>query len=108
MGRVKKTILCLAMVASGLAMAAGPQTPADAPTPALTYRSAFEGYRAWRDEPVGDWRAANDTVGRIGGWRAYAREAAAPEPVEPAPPRTAQPAPPPPAPPAHDHGSHRP
>lgn len=40
-------------------------------------RSAFEGYRRFADEPVADWRATNDRVGRIGGWQAYAREAAA-------------------------------
>lgn len=40
-------------------------------------RSAFEGYRRFADEPVADWRTLNDTVGRIGGWQAYAREAAA-------------------------------
>lgn len=47
-----------------------------------SYRSAFEGYRSFSDPPAVSWREANDTVGRIGGWRAYAREAhepAAPE-----------------------------
>lgn len=29
----------------------------------------------------GDWRAANDEVHRIGGWRTYAREAAAAAPA---------------------------
>ena len=29
--------------------------------------------------PVGDWRAANDTVTRIGGWRTYLRQAAQPD-----------------------------
>lgn len=38
------------------------------------YRSAFEGYRRHDDQPVGSWREANDLVGRIGGWQAYARE----------------------------------
>ncbi len=37
--------------------------------------SAFEGYRRFTDAPPTDWRSANETVGRIGGWRAYAREA---------------------------------
>ena len=32
------------------------------------------------DVAPGDWKAANDTVRRIGGWKAYAREAAASEP----------------------------
>lgn len=46
------------------------------PVPTLHWRSPLSAYPAWRDEPLGDWRAANDTVGRVGGWRAYAREAA--------------------------------
>ena len=51
--------------------------PADsaANVPATTYRSPFTGYRHLGDEAVGNWRAANDDVGRIGGWREYAREA---------------------------------
>jgi hypothetical protein len=39
------------------------------------YRSAFDGYRAFTDQPVLSWRESNDLVGRIGGWKAYAREA---------------------------------
>lgn len=39
------------------------------------YRSAFEGYRAFSDEKVAPWKDSNDTVGKIGGWKAYAREA---------------------------------
>lgn len=42
----------------------------------LRYRSAFEGYRRYADEPVTPWKAANDQVGRIGGWKTYAKEAA--------------------------------
>lgn len=34
----------------------------------------FEHYRGWRDEPLQDWRAANERVGEIGGWRTYLRE----------------------------------
>ena len=50
--------------------------PADpsARVPAITYRSPFADYRLLGEEAVGDWRAANDEVGRIGGWREYARE----------------------------------
>jgi len=32
-------------------------------------------YQNWRDEPMQDWREANDRVGEIGGWRTYLREA---------------------------------
>ena len=41
---------------------------------AMGYRSAFEGYRSFKDQPVQSWREANDLVGQIGGWQAYARE----------------------------------
>lgn len=40
------------------------------------YRSAFDGYRAYDDPRLLAWRDANDLVGRIGGWKAYARESA--------------------------------
>jgi hypothetical protein len=35
----------------------------------------FQQYRGWRDEPLQDWREANQRVGEIGGWRTYLREA---------------------------------
>jgi hypothetical protein len=50
------------------------QPPARAASAPTAYRSVFEGYRGHRDEPVQSWRAANDLVGRLGGWQAYARE----------------------------------
>jgi hypothetical protein len=42
---------------------------------AAPYQSAFGGYRAYTDEPVANWKAANDTVASIGGWREYAKQA---------------------------------
>ena len=80
---------CAAGAAIGQAGAGGPapvgaaQAPAPAATAAsapaapgrLGYRSAFDGYRSFSDQPVVSWREANDLVGRIGGWQAYAREA---------------------------------
>ena len=50
-------------------------TQAEAVAPRLAYRSPFEGYRPHRDIAPGPWRAMNDEVARIGGWKAYAREA---------------------------------
>ncbi|HSJ79790.1 MAG TPA: hypothetical protein VK910_01145 [Thiobacillus sp.] len=35
----------------------------------------FKQYQGWRDEPLHDWRQANERVGEIGGWRTYLREA---------------------------------
>lgn len=60
---------------------------AKAPVPPLAYRSAFSDYKPLGEDKVG-WRQANDEVGRIGGWRVYAREANAPD----APSRPALPA----------------
>lgn len=40
----------------------------------LPYVSPLQSYKAYADQPVEPWREANDRVGRIGGWRAYARE----------------------------------
>ena len=61
---------------SGIAAAQTP-APASAATPVspLNYRSAFEGYKPYTDDKLLSWKDANDTTGRIGGWRAYAREA---------------------------------
>lgn len=46
-----------------------------ADVPPAAHRSSFGGYRPAADAGVGSWKQANDTVARIGGWRAYAREA---------------------------------
>ncbi|MFS8084253.1 MAG: hypothetical protein ACMG6H_01350 [Acidobacteriota bacterium] len=48
--------------------------------PTLQYRSALAQYRRFDDQSVTPWRETNDTVGAIGGWRVYAREARQPEP----------------------------
>ena len=66
-----------------------------AAVPPLAFQSTLAGYQRHAEQPVGSWREANDTVNRIGGWRAYAREArqldapatnnAPPKPAAPAP-----------------------
>ena len=63
-----------------------PPAPAPEATPAstLTYRSAFEGYKPYTDDKLLNWRQANDTTGRVGGWRAYAKEARQPAAKAPA------------------------
>lgn len=38
------------------------------------YRSAFEGYRAFAEQPLTPWRESNDVVKGVGGWKTYARE----------------------------------
>lgn len=55
-------------MAASSAVAVAPATP-------MAYRSAFDGYKGLTEQPVQSWREANDSVGRIGGWKSYAREA---------------------------------
>jgi hypothetical protein len=66
--------------------------------PAAAYVSSLAGFRRLGDDQRIDWRQANEVVNRIGGWRAYAREASQPEPAPSSPP----PSPPPSG--AHPHG----
>ncbi|MBK5106040.1 MAG: hypothetical protein JJE42_17470 [Burkholderiales bacterium] len=69
-------------------VAPGDPLDARAPVPTVTHASSLAHYRKLTEEPVISWREANETVSRIGGWRTYAREAAAPDlpPVEKPPP----------------------
>ncbi|MFN3715972.1 MAG: hypothetical protein ACK4R8_04495 [Thiobacillus sp.] len=65
----------LAHWACACALAAG-LVHADVPTPAAAEAAMpFDTYQAWRDTPIADWRALNDRVHAVGGWRAYLREA---------------------------------
>lgn len=59
-------IVCLVQIGS---VSAGElsATDAAASTPPVSYQSAFDGYRSYREEPIADWRALNDEVGRVGG-----------------------------------------
>ena len=45
------------------------------PVPPLSRQSSLGSSPPLGETAVGSWRDANDTVNRIGGWRAYAREA---------------------------------
>jgi len=58
------------------ALAAGPVAaqPPGTETAPTAWRSAFDGYQPYAEAPLASWRESNDTVGRIGGWRAYARD----------------------------------
>lgn len=85
------------------ASSASAATAQPAPS-ALPYASAFEGYQTFSEEKVRPWKESNTTVEKIGGWRAYAKEAAEPQPKHdhvPAatPPKT-------PAAPADPHAGH--
>ncbi len=96
-------------------MAAATKQP---PKQALNHKSSFDNYRPYSDEKAANWKAANDEVGRIGGWRAYLKEAQEPDaesgkkPTEiPSRSPSTQPSPataipPKPAQPANPHAGH--
>ena len=51
--------------------------PEDVPAsrrPAIGYESAMDAYEMFEEGDGPDWVEANDEVGRIGGWKTYARE----------------------------------
>lgn len=113
--RPKVMWLPAAWLLGGLAQAQAPAAPAAAaqpPADALTYRSALADYQSYQAQPVRPWRETNDEVGRIGGWRAYAREAAGradsqAQPAGAAAPALTSPSAPAKAPPAADpHAGH--
>jgi hypothetical protein len=47
---------------------------AESPTTEEAVTAPFKHYQNWRDEPLQDWRAVNERVGEVGGWRTYLRE----------------------------------
>jgi hypothetical protein len=64
-------LLLLATAAGGAAFAqSGDANDARAPAakaPAVTYRSAFEDYRPYREQELASWREVNEEVARVGG-----------------------------------------
>lgn len=72
-------IVCLSAASAQAQMPA--KESAGIAAPALQYRSALANYRKFDDQPVSPWTQVNDTVGKIGGWRVYAKEAREPDPV---------------------------
>jgi predicted outer membrane protein len=76
----------LALVAmSAVASPADPTDPRAAVRP-LVHRSTLAG-RAAPDHPeLADWRAVNERVRAVGGWKAYLKQAQAPDPAPAASP----------------------
>ena len=52
-----------------------PHLPQSAPDQGVQFKSSFSGYVPYSEQSIESWREANDRVGEIGGWRAYAKEA---------------------------------
>lgn len=63
--------------AQGTAAPAKRPDPLDAQArvPVVVHSSALSSYRRLGDDRRIEWKEANETVNRIGGWRTYAREA---------------------------------
>lgn len=64
-------LLCTWLTVSA-AVQAAESPPAESAHPALA--PPFDEYRNFRDEPLADWRQANERVNEVGGWRTYLRE----------------------------------
>ncbi|MFT3957035.1 MAG: hypothetical protein QM722_22445 [Piscinibacter sp.] len=77
------TLCTVAAMASAQTPAARKADPLDAgaTVPAVAHESVFGRARRAADSATPSWREANDNAARIGGWRAYAREAQQPEPT---------------------------
>ena len=89
-------VACVGAQAQSTARTAGVDTPrvdpldAKANVPAVRYASSLTAPKPSAEDPP-SWRQANDTVTRMGGWRAYAREAQQTAPPPPTAPETAKP-----------------
>ena len=70
---------------SAVSSAADDPTNGDAKVPPVKYQSSFRNYHPLGEDKFIPWKAANDEVNRIGGWRTYAREAREVTPVTSAP-----------------------
>ena len=73
-----------------LHLAAAEAAESPAPAVGLAYRSAWSGYRAWQEPEAPSWRAVNERVAAVGGWRAYLKQV---REAQAAPPATAPAAP---------------
>ena len=95
--RLMPACLPALLMAAAQASAQPPAPGADpldprAEVPSASHRSVLAGYRRHVDQPPASWKEVNETVNRIGGWRAYAREAQRPDAPAAAVPAPAQPA----------------
>ena len=103
-------LAAMALPAPAFAQQKSRPDPADpkVSVPPVIYVSPLKQYQPLGDEQVTSWKAANDLVETIGGWRVYAKEAQEPgataeQPVRP----TQQPAPQPKPPTQGGHSGHK-
>ncbi|MDO9618799.1 MAG: hypothetical protein Q7J43_14110 [Pseudomonas sp.] len=107
----RQAFICLAWLLPAGSWAESPDPlDAQAATPAVHYQSPLKAYQGFSEQPLHNWREANELVGRIGGWRTYAQEpyAQEPNPQEPYSQEVPaqQPAEPPTKPMEPHHGHH--
>lgn len=73
-------LLCGAMLGlSATAQLRPDPLDARAAVPPAVHKPAVASPKPADDPPPADWRAANERVARVGGWRTYARETLPPE-----------------------------
>jgi hypothetical protein len=112
--RIYRLALVSAITLASTAIAFA-QSSTQAPI-SLGFKSTLEKYKPYTDEKIAPWKASNDEVGKIGGWRAYLKEANEPDtpPASKAPasvapatsPATTSPATVAPSRPANPHAGH--
>ncbi len=69
-----RCFLAAVLVAPSLALAQVPEPETTKTDYKFSYRSALSEYEVYKEQSVQSWKEANDKVGQIGGWRAYAKE----------------------------------
>lgn len=79
---VQQLFLSPTCAQSGSESDKGAQNSTETGTSVFSYSSVFARYRGYQDEAVTSWPEANAIVGRIGGWRFYAKEVAQPDQSE--------------------------
>lgn len=72
-------LCCAAPVPSAATQSRPDPLDARVPVPPAVHRGAAARPRPVDDPPPVAWPVANERVGRIGGWRSYARETLPPE-----------------------------
>ena len=79
---VVSTTVLWASVALSQPAPTPPANPRIAEAAPAGFKSVLESYKPYTEEKTVNWKAANDTTAKIGGWRAYAKEAAQTGPAQ--------------------------